>query len=179
MSSSSQSQESPRGLPPGSRSARVVDRLTRGSFIIGAAGLLLAMAVDATAVLGRHLGIPLLGSIELVQACVVLMGSSAIVGTTLRGRHASVHLLTDRLPPGPRKGLLRIGHFLSALFFGVIGGGTLIVLRDLWGGDERSELIGLPYAPLRLFFIASVCLVVCLFLGTALRLRAVTGGHDA
>ena len=146
----------------------MVERLSHLSFLAGASGLLLAMAVDAAAVLGRHFGVPLLGSIELVQACVVLMGSSALVGTTLRHRHASVHLLTERLSPTPRERVRRLASMLSALFFLVLTLGTLIVMRDLWTGDERSELLGLPYAPLRAFFAGSALLVVCIFAIAAL-----------
>ena len=73
---------------------RVLTALGTVSFVLGSIGLLGAMSIDALAVLGRHLGLPLLGSIELVQACVVLMGSSALVGTTVRHGHASVQLIT-------------------------------------------------------------------------------------
>jgi hypothetical protein len=72
--------------------------LVKGAFFIGSAALLLAMSIDAVAVLGRHLGWPLLGAIELVQACIVLAASAAIIVATLRGAHARVHILTERLP---------------------------------------------------------------------------------
>ena len=49
---------------------------------VGSAGLLAAMTTDALAVAGRHAGIRLLGSIEIVQACIVVVATSAIVLTT-------------------------------------------------------------------------------------------------
>lgn len=158
---------------------RVLTLLARASFLAGAAGLLLAMAVEAVAVLGRQLGFPVLGSIELVQACVVLMGSSALVGTTLQERHASVHLLTERLPPRPREGMRRLASAASAAFFALLVVGSLILVRDLWEGDERSELLGLPYAPLRLLFVASAALIVLLFARAAVMRRAAPEPHDA
>lgn len=170
------SADSPEPEYPG---RRVLARLSQASFVAGAMGLLLAMAVDASAVIGRHLGAPLLGSIELVQTCVVLMGSSALVGTTLRQRHASVHLVTERLSPSPRELLRRVASALSAAFFLVIALGSLIVMRDLWAGDERSELLGLPYVPLRLFFTASVLAIVVLFAIAAVSKPAPSDTHDS
>ena len=61
--------------------ARWLDRV---AFVVGSMGLLGAMSADALAVLGRHVGLPLLGSIEIVQACVVLVASAAMIGATLR-----------------------------------------------------------------------------------------------
>jgi TRAP-type C4-dicarboxylate transport system permease small subunit len=161
--------------PDERRGGRVMRALVAASFVAGAAGLLLAMTVDASAVLGRHLGVPVLGSIELVQACVVLMGSSALVGTTLSDRHASVHLLTEHLSPTPRRALLRLAHLLSALFFALLAVGSSIVMRDLWHGDERSDLLALPYAPLRAFFVVSLLLGVVLFVRAALARRTRPG----
>ena len=37
-------------------------------FYVGSAGLLGMMVVEATAVIGRHIGVPVMGAIELVQA---------------------------------------------------------------------------------------------------------------
>ena len=150
----------------------VIAALGTLSFVLGSIGLLGAMAIDALAVLGRHLGLPLLGSIELVQACVVLMGSSALVGTTVRRGHASVQLVTERVSPRWAVWLARWADLVSALVFATIGLGSLVVLHDLWDGDERSELLALPYAPLRLMFLGSIALVVVLLLGSVVRRRA-------
>ncbi len=58
---------------------------TRGPlFYIGAGGLVLAMAAEALAVLGRHAGIPLLGALEIIQACILLMASTAMLSATLK-----------------------------------------------------------------------------------------------
>ena len=52
--------------------------LTRISFLLGSAGLLVAMSADAIAVLGRNVGFTFLGAIEIVQASVVLAASAAM-----------------------------------------------------------------------------------------------------
>jgi TRAP-type C4-dicarboxylate transport system permease small subunit len=154
---------------PASRVARITQLLTRVSFLLGAVGLLSAMLIDAGAVIGRHLGVPLLGSIELVESCVVLMASASLVGTTLGQGHASVHILTERLSAAGRARMRRASDGLSAAFFAVLAIGSMIVARDLWGGDERTELLGLPLAPLRALWCASAVGIVALFIAAAVR----------
>lgn len=141
--------------------------LTRGAFLIGSAGLLAATATDALAVLGRHAGFTLLGSIELVQFAIVLVASSAMVGATLQSAHASVHLLTQRLRPETADRLARVMAVLSALLFVIIALGSIWVASDLWSGFERTELLGLPLRWFRLLFIAATLLIALLFLRQA------------
>jgi TRAP-type transport system small permease protein len=134
------------------------------AFYVGATALLFAMATDALAVLGRHLGIPLLGSIELVQAAILLVSSAAIVSATMAEKHAVVHLLLDRLSPRTRALMLRIHAGLCALFFLALCIGSVWIAFDLRNGHEESELLGIPYAPLRLIAILATfgAALICL-----------------
>lgn len=143
----------------------------RVAFAMGAVGLLGAMATDAVSVLGRHLGRPFVGSIEIVQACVVLSASSALVGATLAGGHAAVHVLTERLPAGLSDILARIGSLIGAALFAAlaVGGGWLIV--DVWSLDERGDLLGLPIVPLRIVWLFACGLTSILFVAEAVRSR--------
>lgn len=138
------------------------------SFAIGAGALLVAMAADATAVVGRHLGHPFLGAIELVQACVVVASSSAMVWATLSGAHATVHILLERTGARLRRALGAFGALTGAACFAYLAAGSLWIVHDLWGGREQTELLGLPIAPLRLFWCASALLMTGLFLARAL-----------
>jgi TRAP-type transport system small permease protein len=125
-------------------------------FYLGAAALLFAMAVDAVAVLGRHIGTPLLGSIELMQAAILVAASAAIVSATMVNKHAVVHLLIDRLSPRARSIMDRIHAALCAIFFLALAAGSIWIALDLRGGHEESELLRIPYAPLRIISILSV-----------------------
>jgi TRAP-type transport system small permease protein len=140
---------------------------TRISFVAGATGLLAAMGLDAAAVVGRHVGYPLLGSIELIRAAVVIAASSALVGVTLGQSHAAIHLLTERLPPLLRARLARATRLLCAAFFAWLAAGSIWVTAELWDGAEASELLAIPYKPLRLFWCGSVLLVFTLFVRAA------------
>jgi TRAP-type C4-dicarboxylate transport system permease small subunit len=132
-------------------------------FIIGAAALLLAMAVDVLAVIGRHVGISLLGSIELVQAAMLLASSAALVAATLHRQHASVHLLIDRISARWRARVTIFNGMLSIIFFLALAAGSIWIAHDLWHAHEGSDLLGIPYAPLRIASIIALISVAALF----------------
>jgi TRAP-type C4-dicarboxylate transport system permease small subunit len=143
--------------------------LQRVLVITGGGALLAAMGIDALAVLGRHVGIPLLGSIELVQAAVLVSGSIALLIATLAGVHARVHLLVDRLPAAAAEALRRLGLLLGAVLYLALLVGSLWIARDLWQGHEESELLALPYRPLRAFAALATGSVALAFLAQTLR----------
>jgi TRAP-type C4-dicarboxylate transport system permease small subunit len=125
-------------------------------FYLGGIALLFAMAVEAMAVLGRHIGIPLPGSIELVQAAILVAASAAMVSATLADKHARVRVVVDRLNCGPLVILKRVQAVVSALFFFSLAAGSIWIFMDLWGGYEESEVLHIPYAPLRIVCIVAV-----------------------
>jgi TRAP-type C4-dicarboxylate transport system permease small subunit len=149
----------------------VAGLLTAASFWAGAVALLLAMMFDSIAVVGRHIDVPLLGSIELVQACVVVVASAAMVSATLDGAHASVHILLERVKAGARAVFQRIADLASALFFVILIVGSVWLVLDLRGAHERTEVLHLPMDVLRIIWCASAALVCALFIG-----RFVFGG---
>ena len=141
----------------------VLGRPIRLVFGAGAIALLAAMAVDFASVVGRHLGFPFLGSIELVQVCVVVAASAALVGATLSGAHAAVHVITERLPPGQRRFWARVAALLGAVFFALLAAGSAWLAADTLPGDERTELLQLPFFPFRLVWTLACAFTAILF----------------
>jgi TRAP-type C4-dicarboxylate transport system permease small subunit len=133
-------------------------------FYLGGIALLFAMAVEALAVAGRHIGIPLPGSIELVQAAILVASSAAMLSATLADKHARVRLVADRLKGGPLVLLKRIQVVFSILFFCALAAGSIWIFLDLWGGFEESEVLRIPFAPLRIICIVSLLGVVFEFI---------------
>ena len=131
---------------------------------LGGIALLLAMAVEAVAVLGRHIGIPLPGSIELVQAAILVASSAAMLSATVADKHARVRLVMNRIKGGPLAVLKRVQALFSILFFCALAAGSIWIFMDLWGGFEESEVLHIPLAPLRIVCIVSVLGVVFDFL---------------
>lgn len=140
---------------------------------LGSAALLLAMASDALAVLGRHTGFAVNGSIELFQVCAVIALSSAIVLATIDARHAAVDLLLGRVSDRGKARLRLVGALASAAAFGLITAGSVWVACDLWATHEMTEQLGIPLLGFRLFWIAC-CIAVTVFY-----LRALWRGRRA
>ena len=141
--------------------------IARIAFVIGCCGLLLATAADSIAVLGRHLGFPLLGAIEVVQAAIVLIAASSLVSVTLARGHAGVHILTDRLKPAPRRRLGLFADIAAALTVVLLVIGSVLILADLWNGHERSELLHIPLRVLRLLMTLALTVVAIAFVQQA------------
>ena len=113
------------------------------AYTLGGIGLLGATAADSLAVAGRHTGVHLLGSIELVMLLA-----------TLPDTPASGHLVTDRLSRPAAARLARVAAALSALTFLALAAGSIWLASDLWRGFEQTELLHIPLRWLRVLWIA-------------------------
>jgi TRAP-type C4-dicarboxylate transport system permease small subunit len=127
---------------------------------IAGGALLVAVAVDALAMIGRQIRLPLIGSIEIVEAAVLFAAAGALIVATLDGAHARVNLLLKRMPGNWRAWFERFHALVAVLLFAALLAGTLWIAADLWGGHEESELLHIPYRPLRI--AAAVSLAVLL-----------------
>ena len=119
-------------------------------FYVGSAGLLCVMLVEAIAVIGRHIGVPVTGALEIVQAAMVPAACAAMLIATLQGAHAAVHMLTDKLPEAVRRRIQRAAALLAALFFGAMCAGAAWLAVEYWNSYEQSEVLHLPFRPLRM-----------------------------
>ena len=138
-------------------------------FYVGAGALLIVMAVETVAVIGRRIGWPLLGAIEIIQAAILIAASAAAVSATLNQAHATVHLLTDRLPHNIKQWLLRFDSLLSALFFAGLTVATVWLAMDFWNAHEESELLHISFRPLRAVTALATAAIAIIFLYRAVR----------
>jgi len=143
--------------------------LARLAYTLGGIGLLGATAADSLAVAGRHSGLHLLGSIELVQAMVVLLSISAMLIATLTGNHASVHIVTERLSPHARAQWARVAALMGALAFLVLAAGSAWVAWDLWNGFEQTELLHIRLRWLRVAWITFALVIAFRFLRDSIK----------
>jgi TRAP-type transport system small permease protein len=132
---------------------RATAAIAKFALIAGSAGLFLAMLADALAVLGRHAGFAILGSIEIVQMSAVVAISAAIVLATLDQCHAAVHLVTERVSPRSRALLGRVQHWLEAAGFAVLCAGAVWIVIDHWQTHEETDLLHIPMVEFRVFWI--------------------------
>jgi TRAP-type transport system small permease protein len=154
---------------PGAPEDKPRDSLVlRIAFGLGGLGLMGATLADALAVAGRHTGLSLLGSIEIVQACVVLLASAGMFVVTARSGHAAVHFVLERVAPVTAGKLTRMAALLSGLAFVVIAAGSALVLSELWNGHEQTELLAIPLRWLRLLWVLIALAIAALFFRMAL-----------
>ena len=130
---------------------------------IGGIALLGATAVDTFAVIGRHVGLPVPGSIEMMQAVVLVSGVIAILVATIQNAHARVKLVVDRLSPAKRSIADRFSNLLTLLFVASLLFGSTWIAWDLRGAHEQSELLGIPWMALRVI-ASAVLLATCVVL---------------
>lgn len=140
------------------------DQLQRVLVWIGGTALLIATAIDTIAMLGRHARIPLLGSIEIVQCAVLIAASVSLIIATLQNSHARVHLLMDRMSPALAQRTERLHSIAGALFVLALLAGSVWMTVDLWQGHEESELLRLPYRPLRLAVLLMLAGLFAIFM---------------
>jgi TRAP-type C4-dicarboxylate transport system permease small subunit len=142
-------------------------------FYIGAGSLLFATFVETFAVIGRHVGIPLVGALELMQASILFLSCTAMVAATINQSHASVTLVISRVGPGWQRLLHSFSCLLSAVFFTAIAAGSVWVLSETWYDHEASELLRIPFRPLRMISIVATVAIIVIFLRDMFRSRRI------
>jgi TRAP-type C4-dicarboxylate transport system permease small subunit len=145
--------------------------------VTGAVGLLGAMLTDSIAVVGRHVGVPFTGSIELVQAFIVLGGASAIAYASLGATHAAVELVFHRLPVSAQRLARRLAALLGFLFLAALVIGSAWIAWEYRDAGERTELLGIEVKWLRLFWLACAVIAACAMLAPLFSKKPLPG-HD-
>ena len=140
-------------------------------FYAGSAGLLAFMVVEAAAVIGRHLGAPVTGALEISQVAIVPAACAAMLIATLQGSHATVHLLTARLPRSWRRMLERAASILAAAFFAALCAGAAWLAIEYWNAYEQTEVLHLRFRPLRLLVMLTAGSLSLVFFRHAVRGR--------
>jgi len=138
-------------------------------FYAGATGLLAMMAVETVAVIGRHIGVPVTGALEIVQVAIVPAACAAMLIATLRGAHAAVHMLTDRMPEAARSLALRTGSVLAGCCFTALAAGSAWLSFEYWHSFEQTEVLHIPFRPLRALITLAAGALALVFFHRAFR----------
>jgi len=100
---------------------------------------------------------------DMKQGKIVEIDESlALSAATLARNHARVHMILDRLTGSARSFAERICTALSILFYAMLLSGSLWLAMDLWGEQEVSELLDVPWRWMRLFLNAALIVVIAL-----------------
>lgn len=141
-------------------------------FYMGAIGLATATVIDTIAVSGRWLSLPLHGALEIIQAAVLITACVSMITATLEGSHATVHLLLNRVGPRFKVLLNRVASVVGVVFFAGLTVASVWLTVEHWGGREQSELLHIPFRPLRLLCSVSMLIIVAVFAYRAFRPKA-------
>jgi TRAP-type C4-dicarboxylate transport system permease small subunit len=141
-------------------------------YYAGSAGLLTVMLIESAAVVGRHLGLPVLGALEIAQAAIVPATCAAMLIAGLRGAHAAVHMVTERLPEGVRRGFGRGSSVLAGLYFSALSIGSIWLAVEYWNSFEQTEVLHVPFRPLRALVSIALVAIAVAFFAHALRPRS-------
>ena len=133
-------------------------------FYVGAGGLLSVMLVEAAAVIGRHIGFPVTGALEIVQAAIVPAACAGMLIATARGAHAAVHMVADRLPQRARLWMTRAEGLLAGVFFAALSWGATMLAKEYWHSFEQSEVLHIPFRPLRVLVALTAAALALAFL---------------
>ena len=148
----------------------VKPQMSRGVlFYVGAVGLLMVMVIEVVSVVGRHARIPLVGALELAQAAIVPAACASMILASLAGTHAAVHLLTERLPPRMRAWMSRVSALLAGLFFAGLCTGAVWLTAEFWNSFEESDLLHIPFRPLRVLVALSAGALALIFFHRSVR----------
>lgn len=135
---------------------------------LGIVALAAMIVLITVSVIGRHIKIPVPGSVEIVEMLIVIVASTGILFSTVHKSHAAAKLFVERLPKNIANVFERIGYFIGAFLMVIITLGSLGLLFDVWSLHEETHLLKIPIVPFRLFFIActamtAIVLIVYIF----------------
>jgi hypothetical protein len=139
------------------------DRVPRWLVMLAGLPLLMAMLIEFGAVLARNVGWNLVGSIELVQAMILLSSSGAMVAATLSRAHAKVSIFSSRYRGRSGRAMQILLAVGGSAFFTAVAIGSTWIAWDMRGGAEQSELLGIPYLPLRVLVTVAMFIIALIY----------------
>lgn len=139
-------------------------RIPQWLVVLAGLPLLMAMLIEFGAVVARNLGWNLVGSIELVQAMILLSSSGAMVAATLSRAHAKVNIFSSRYRGRSGRAMRILLAIGGSAFFTALAVGSTWVAWDMRSGAEQSELLGVPYMPLRIIVTVAMFVIAVIYL---------------
>jgi TRAP-type C4-dicarboxylate transport system permease small subunit len=88
---------------------------------------------------------------------------------SLAGTHAAVHLVTERVSPALRAAMARVSCFIAGLFFAGLCIGATWLMSDYWNSFEETDVLHIPFRPLRIVVALTAAVLSLIFLHRALR----------
>ena len=157
---------------------KTVARISKGFAVVGASMIgLLALLIVAD-VIGRQLGTPILGVVEIAATVVVISGFLTIPYVLRRGSHIRATVLVSRLPAKMQKGFTAFAYLVGVFVFALLAYVSFGEFTSAWveASFEGEGSLRVPTWPARLtIFLSSILMVLE---GTVAAARALTGDDE-
>lgn len=131
--------------------------------IIGGSFLVLMVLITTANIIGRKLGYPIKGTVELVGLFSALVISASLALTQSQGGHIAVNIITEHFPARIQKVLGIVNALICSLFFIILAKALFDLAQTLWQKGEITETLHLALYPF-VFFCALGVLVLALSL---------------
>ena len=151
--------------------AALLVRVTEGGAFVGGVFLIIGMLLLISNILGRFVHFVIPGSFELFEMVMAIPVSFALVHAALKKAHVVVNLVISRFPPKLGAAAELLVSLLSLAIWALIAwGGAHLAYEN--GLEETTEILGIPYLPIRivwLFCLVLFCLTYILDISRAFR----------
>lgn len=154
-----------------SASQRCIEAMVKPAGLVASFFIALMALVVAANVAGRFFfHKPVLGTIELVELMMVIIGSLAIPYTALMRRHIRIDIIVSRFSGRMQKMMMGIVYFLGAGIYGVIAyQGFLKAMDNAQNMYLTTATLNIPIAPFNFFLFLGFALFCLVFLVCILR----------
>lgn len=133
---------------------RVFDAIAGGALV----GMMSIVMLD---VILRYIGVPIVGTYEIVSILGGLVVGCALPQTSLEKSHIIMDLLIEKLPQKMQALFLFVTRIAVMVLFFLFGWNLLGMARMFYESGESSMTLTLPLYP-GIFIIAICCFVECL-----------------
>lgn len=131
---------------------RFAEYVSKGIAWIAYASLAIMMVFVGVAAVARALHRPIIGDIEIVQLCMVVLVAGSLAYTGFRNGHVEVGIIVDNLPSMFQR-ILDIISQICVIAFCVICAYSFIINFET---EQTSILLGYKYYPLKILIIVGL-----------------------
>ena len=132
---------------------------------IGIFTLVIMVLVISIDVIGRFFfNSPLVGSLEIIDLCMALLGGFAIMYTSVKRGHVAVDVLVEKFSERMQILVVRISSFIGFVLWGIVAWQIFSRAVSAFKTREPSEVLLIPLAPfyLTLAIGITLCSIVLL-----------------
>lgn len=150
---------------------RGLGAVSRALGFLGAACIGLLAILIVADIVGRQLGIPVRGTVEVAQMAVVAVTFLVLPYAMHRGGHIRSTVVIDRVPVKVRQGLMALGNLVGAVVFALIAHASYGPALQAWrtGAFEGEGALRVPTWPVRWIVLVSAVLMLFECLNSLLR----------